>query len=131
MPRITIKGTIDELLWKLEAMKVVTNIRKALGWRYFQDDEEWRYVTQNDEHVCNICQGYSGGWIGNQLLVEFPSLKVWGKAHIKPGTHINFPYLKWANAPDAYGGCRCNLRWYDYLFVLTNRLFIEMEGNIR
>jgi len=127
MPKIIISGTLDELLWKFEAVKIVTDARKTLGWRYFQDDEEWRYETQGDERVCNICRGYAGGWIGSQVPVEFQDYRVWEKAHVKPGTHLNFPHLRWANAPDAYGGCRCNLYWYDYLFVLTNRLFMEME----
>jgi len=109
-------------------IKVVTEGRKDVGWEYFQDDENWRYEIQNDSRTCNICRGYAGGWIGSQIPVEFTDYRIWGKAHVKPGTHLYFPHLRWANAPDAYGGCRCNLYWYDYLFVLTNRLFEEMES---
>jgi len=123
-----ISGTLDELLIMLQDIKVVTEGRKAAGWEYFQDDENWTYVTQPDSRVCNICLGYAGGWVGFQIPVEFSDYRVWGKAHVKPGTHIYFPHLKWANAPDAYGGCRCNLYWYDYLFVLANRLLDEMES---
>lgn len=128
MPEMRISGTPDELLIMLENIKIVTEGRKSAGWEYFQADEDWHYETQNDERVCHVCLGYAGGWIGPQVPVEFSEYRVWGKAHVKPGTHINFPNLKWANAPDAYGGCRCNLYWDDYLFVLANRLLTEMES---
>lgn len=128
MPEMRISGTPNELLIKLQNIKVVTEARKAVGWRYFQDDEDWSYVPQSDERVCNICRGYAGGWVGSQIPVEFTDNRVWNKAHVKPGTHLYFPHLRWANAPDAYGGCRCNLYWYDYLFVLANRLLEEMES---
>jgi len=123
-----ISGTLDELLVILQDIKVVTEGRKAAGWEYFQDDEDWTYITQSDSRVCNICLGYAGPWVGSQIPVEFSDYRIWGKAHVKPGTHIYFQFLTWANAPDAYGGCRCNLRWYDYLFVLANRLLEEMES---
>jgi len=126
MPEIRISGTLDELLVKLQNIKVVTESRKAAGWEYFQDDENWNYEVQADSRVCETCLGYAGGWVGSQIPVEFSAYRVWGKAHVKPGTHIYFPHLAWAKAPDAYGGCRCNLYWHDYLFVLTNRLFDEM-----
>jgi len=103
MPRITVKGTLSELLWKFEAMKAVTEARNILGWRYFQDDEEWTYVTQHDSRVCEFCLGYAGRWVGSQIPVEFSDYRIWGKAHVKPGTHLYFPFLAWANAPDAYG----------------------------
>jgi len=123
-----ISGTPDELLVKLQDIKVVIDARKAVGWRYFQDDEEWRYETQSDSRVCEICLGYAGRWIGTQIPIEFSDARVWSKAHVKPGTHLYFPHLRWANAPDAYGGCRCNLFWDDYIYVLANRLLEEMES---
>jgi len=127
MPTITVSGTLDEVLKSMENIKAVTKNRKASGWPLFQADEEWTYEVQHDERVCFICLGYAGRMVGSQIPIEFPDYKVWEEAHVKPGTHIYFPFLAWSNAPDAYGGCRCNLYWPDYLFVLVNRLFDEME----
>jgi len=125
---IRLFGSLEELLSKLERIKVVTEGRKDVGWEYFQDDEDWRYEPQSDERVCNICLGYAGRFVGSQIPSEFTDFRIWGKVHVKPGTHLYFPHLQPAKAPDAYGGCRCNLRWYDYLFVLRERLFDEMES---
>jgi len=128
IPEMRISGTLDELLIKLQNIKVVTEARKAIGWRYFQDDEDWSYEVRGDERVCSYCLSYAGRWVGSMIPTEFSDYRVWDKAHVKPGTHIYYPFLVWSDDPDSYGGCRCNLRWYDYLFVLANRLLEEMES---
>lgn len=130
MPEIRLGGTPDNVLASMMIVKATIQRRKDEGWQLFQDDEEWNYRTQSDERVCNVCRGYAGRWIGSQIPVEFPDYKVWDKAHVKPGTHIYFPHLKWANAPDAYGGCRCNLYWADFLYTLLIRLDQELKQNI-
>jgi len=124
---ISISGTPQEILSKLEAAKEVTQRRKTDGWRLFQSDEEWEYIPVWDNRLCPVCESFSGRWVGAQIPVEFSHYKRWEKNHVKPGTHIDYPHLKPANAPDAYGGCRCNLFWPDYLFILSNRLFSELE----
>jgi len=114
----------------MTSIKRTTQRRKVEGWQLFQDDEEWRYETRSDERVCKTCRGYAGRFIGSQIPVEFPDAKVWGKTHVKPGTHIYFPHLKWTDDPDSYGGCRCNLYWDDFLYVLLMRLDRELIQNI-
>jgi len=131
MPQFRITGTPQEILTGLEAIKTVTSQRKNEGWELFQSDEEWRYEAQQDERTCDICASFVGRWIGLQVPVEFSDYKTWGKAHVKPGVHITYPFLKWSTAPDSYGGCRCNLYWDDYLYVLTERLWREMEDTTK
>ena len=124
---LTISGTAEELLRKMEAIKEVCIRRNNDGWDLFQDDEEWEYVVRQDGRTCNVCLSFAGKTVGSQIPVLFGHYKTWGKAHVKPGTHADYPYLKWANDPDAYMGCRCNLYWYDYMYVLMKRLWQEFE----
>lgn len=126
MIRFTIMGTPQEILSRLEAVNEVANRRKNDGWPLFQQDEEWTYETQEDSRVCDVCLGFAGRFFGVDILSLFGAYKTWGKAHVKPGTHITYPRT-WSTAPDAYGGCRCNLYWHDYFYVLTERLWREME----
>jgi len=123
---IIVSGTFNELLLKMEVIKGVTTRRKDEGWILFQLDEEWKYETRPDERVCDICRSFAGDMNGVKIPVEFSEWKRWGKNQVKPGTHIYYD-RKWSYDPDSYGGCRCNLFWYDYMFVLTNRLFKEFE----
>lgn len=127
MPRFEISGTPQEVLIKLKAAYEVASRRNEGGWPLFQDDEEWNYVPVFDERTCDICASFAGRWTGLQIPIEFPDYKTWGKAHVKPAVHITYPFLGKSTAPDAYGGCRCNLYWDDYLYVLTERLWREME----
>lgn len=127
MTRFTIIGTPQELLMKLEAIKAVADRRRDEGWKLFQFDEFWSYETRMDIRVCPICRGFEGIFPGEEIPTEFPDHKVWGTAHVKPGVHITYPHLKWSDDADSYGGCRCNIFWPDYLSVLTERLWSEME----
>lgn len=119
------------MISKLEAAKAVTSRRKDEGWELFQSDEDWEYETRSDGRTCKTCLSFAGRTSGIQIPVLFGHYKTWGKAHVKPGTHADYPRLKWADDPDAYFGCRCNLYWYDYMFVLANRLFQEIEDVTR
>lgn len=125
---IHVSGTLEEIRSRLMAMYAITQYRKYSGWPLFQTDEVWDYESQNDARVCPVCLSFVGGYMGHQIPIMFPHYKTWDKAHVKPGTHIDYPELKPAVAPDAHGGCRCNLWWPDYLFVLTSRLFAELEA---
>lgn len=130
LPTINLAGDPGSILLALSAMSSHIKTKKAEGWFIFQDDEEWRYETVSDFRTCELCNSYAGDINGSQIPVEFPDYARWGKTHVKPGTHIGHPELKPANAPDAYGGCRCNLYWTDYMFTLLNRLDNELREQI-
>ena len=131
LPEIRISAPSGSILLQaLEAMKNVTETRKNEGWPLFQDDEEWRYEAVSDYRTCYVCAGWEGDVRGPEIPVEFNNYARWGKNHIKPGTHIGHPELIDANSPDAYGGCRCNLYWDDYLYVLLMRLDTELRESV-
>ncbi len=130
MPELRIGGTPHEVLKALQIAKTITSMRKTEGWNLFQSDEFWSYETRMDARVCLVCNSFQGIFPGEEIPTEFPDRKVWGTAHVKPGVHITYPYLKWSDAPDAYGGCRCNIYWPDYINVLIMRLDDELRASI-
>ena len=124
---ISISGTPTEILEKLESAKIITERRKTEGWRLFQEDEDWEYIPIYDERLCPICESFGGRMNGAQIPVEF---NLWKREHprqplekneVYPNTHESFPTF------GLRGVCRCLLQWVDYLFVLTRRLFNEIE----
>lgn len=107
--------------------KNVTQQRKLEGWRLFQYDEDWQYIPIYDERLCPICESFGGGINGAQIPVEFSQ---WKREHplqplmkneVYPNTHASFPTF------GLRGTCRCILQWDDYMYVLLNRLFNEIE----
>lgn len=125
MARITITGTPQEVLTKLEAVRDICNKRNDEGWKLFQRDEEWEYIPIYDERLCSICASFAGRWVGERIPVEFNQwrryhpLRTLLKNEVYPNTHELYNFL--------HGICRCVLRWADYFYILTERLWREFE----
>ena len=122
----TISGTPNEILVKLESAKEVATRRNEEGWVLFQDDEDWEYIPIYDENLCYICESFGGQMNGTQIPVNFDwkrehPLQLLLKNEVYPNTHESHPDF------GLKGVCRCVLQWDDYMYVLTNRLFREME----
>ena len=121
------RGTVEEIYDKLLAVKSVINMRRNEGWRFFQDDEDWDYQPIYDERLCPICESFGGRMSGPQIPTEFSHWRrehpLWAleKNEVYPNTHESYPSF------DLQGQCRCTLHWSDYMYVLTNRLWMEME----
>jgi len=122
---ITITGTPDQILAKLEAIREVTRTRKAEGFQLFQPDEEWTYIPIHDERLCPICASFQGPWNGVQVGIEFTDIsnqhpfRSLGNNERYPNVHTTYPWLK--------GQCRCVLHLNDYLFIFNNRLINDIR----
>ena len=120
---IYISGTLEEVGPRLMAMHAVIQYHKMAGWNLFQSDENWDYATRKDNLVCPICQGLEGEYNGTDIPIDFGAWQRQGQNIVYPNTHESVKgivsYLR--------GDCRCSLTWDDYLFVLCERLFEEME----
>lgn len=121
---VTISGTAQEVLAKLQAVKEITRNRNEEGFRIYQPDEDWTYIPIYDERLCPVCEGFGGRWNGAQVGVEFTDIEnihPFRSLMINeryPNTHTTYPWLK--------GDCRCLLQLNDYMFIFHNRLVNEM-----
>lgn len=90
----------------------------------FQDDENWEYLTQQDENVCPDCRSFEHEWVGSEVGSFFTERWRTGQITVYPNVHDmqDYTHLK--------GDCRCNLTWRDYLELLATRLFDEFAGVI-
>ena len=104
-------------------MYAVTQYRKTAGWKLFQQDEDYNFSTAGDNLVCPVCQGLVGTFNGVDVPIYFSAWRRRGQNVVYPNTHES---LK-GEVPYLHGDCRCSLTWFDYLPVLAERLFTEME----
>jgi len=116
-----VSGGLEAILFKLMSIKGLIEMRKAIGWELFQEDENWIYTTQEDERVCLTCEefGLNRVYGGIDVPIEFPDKIILEPTHVYPNIHITYPSLK--------GDCRCDLRWLDYMYALIERLGREMQ----
>ena len=125
---IIVSGTFEEIKQKILAISAVVEYRQIFGWRPFQSDETWWYLTHPEKSfmgVCPVCLGFeaqeqfTGDWIPD----AFPDREQVDPLHlIRPRVHMSRPDLK--------GECRCELLWYNPVEVLAERLREEMVGAI-
>ena len=120
---ITISGSLETIRQKVSSMYAVTQYHKVEGWKLFQSDEDWIYEGRHDEKECPVCWKQEGNVNGVNIPTIFSA---WGRE----GQNIVHPHTHDSSLKDAdkmRGDCRCSLTWFDYLPVLAERLFSEME----
>jgi hypothetical protein len=115
---IIVSGSLQEIRQKLEAMKATIQNRVVTGWRPLLSDENWLYVTAQDDRVCaSICLPLDSQVFNcEELPSKFPNAVFVDATTIKMNTHR--PRDEW---------CRCYSFWNDAAEVVTERLRSELE----
>lgn len=111
---IRVSGSFNSVLAKLQRMKAVVGYRVSVGYRQFQHDEQYGYVTARDDIVCPRCYNENGQvWRGDYISDTFPyAAKV---DEVTVDVHL-------------HGRCRCKLVWLNKIEVLVERLRVELEA---
>jgi len=103
----------------MRRIKATITYRISVGYTAKQHDEEWQYLTAQDERVCSeICGPLNGNiYRGDYLVSDF-------EFYVSDGTHkvrVN------AHEPRD-NHCRCTAKWVNAHEVLVERLYAEMEN---
>ena len=124
--QMTITGTLEEIKEKLQIIRAIIEYRRLMGWKLFQDDENWDYETADDERVCQYCRMYESmrEFIGSSIPITFRYWSRLGQNTVYPDVH-SMPEYSFL-----HGECRCRMTWDDYLYVLRQRLFKEFEESV-
>lgn len=126
MPNIIIQGSLIEVLSKMRRIKQVITYRVSVGYTRFQHDEEWQYLTAQDERVCKpsptlpwtACGPLHGDiYRGDYLVDDFKFYVSDGTKKIRVNNHLPFK-----------DNCRCEAKWVNVHEVLVERLYREMEN---
>ena len=129
MPTLLVSGTTATVKNKLLTASAIIKFKKAVGFELFEPDEEWRYVSEDDDRVCPICFGFdmSEFFPGDDVPAQFP---VWERRPSE-GLAVVHPHVHW-DPTYSYllGDCRCRVYMLNISETLVNRLHLELQGAI-
>lgn len=115
---LVVKGTMQQLITKLDHLLKVVRNREATGWPALMSDEQWVYHTEDDERVCPICAAMDGHVFTGPAVPEmFPFYQF----QMAKGTLI-FPHVHKGVKGMEKIPCRCRLELPDVADVLEKRL---------
>ena len=125
MGDLVISGNLKEVLAQLRRIKQAITYRVSVGYTKFQHDEEWQYITAQDERVC---QGSNLPWTacgplhgnvyrGDYLVSDFQHYVSVGTKEVEVNNHQPFNDT-----------CRCKAKWLNSHEVVVERLHREIEN---
>lgn len=123
---LVVSGNLNEVLAKLRRIKQAITYRVSVGYSKYQHDENWQYLTAQDERVCkgaNLpwqpCEPLHGTiYRGDYLVSDFPH---YYSDSVKE-VHVN-------NHQPYNDTCRCTAKWINTHEVLVERLHQELENS--
>ena len=116
MGTLTVSGTLKELQGKLQNIKSVVQLRRNVGYMRFMHDEEWVYLTAEDERVCPRCGPWDlSTFRGDYLKDKFSYLSSVDVVTVETNTH---------EPTDT--NCRCKAEWVNKNTVLVERFHREL-----
>ena len=129
MPELLISGNSNLVRDALLTASAIIKLKQAIGFELFEADEEWRYESWRDDHVCPVCTNFDRDefFAGDRVLVEFQKWQRMlgeGIGVIHPRVHWD-PQYSWL-----LGECRCRVFMLNIAETLVNRLDTELKSAI-
>lgn len=130
MPDLLVSGSFTTIKNKLLTTSAIIKFRKSVGFNLFEPDEEWRYVSEDDDRVCPICFGFHSDefFPGDDIPAQFP---IWER-RLGEGRAVIHPHVHW-DPTYSYllGDCRCRVYLLNILDTFINRLHLELQEAIQ
>jgi len=129
MPDLVVSGSFSEIKNKLLVASSIIKFRKAVGFELFEPDEDWEYISEDDDRVCPVCFDFQRReFKGDMVPAEFEAKQLLirvGNAVIHPHVHWDprYSYLE--------GDCRCRMHLLNVLETFINRLHLELQEATR